>query len=390
LKKILLISPYPPAQNPRLVKEYETLKQEGFYVKVLFAERDKWASVHTLAQNTDFIRVGGKYGSVFYYFSRIIHKLIRNIFPFEFGYNRVSLLLYLKAMSIKSDLYIGHNLASLPLVVKLAKRNYGKCGFDAEDFHRNEVTDTITDKDVKLKTLIEDKYIQQIDYFTAASPLIAKSYKNLYPKLNPIIINNVFKKKYQPILNLANNKSLKLFWFSQTIGTNRGLEDVIRALNSLNNPMIELHLLGNVSTNTATHFKKLAIFKINYHAPISGNRIFNLAAKCDIGLALEPGFCLNNKIALSNKIFTYLISGLAVIASDTLAQKKFLTEYPLIGMSYPIGDIQALAKTIDTYDKNRNLLNEAKTNSHQLAKLEFNWEKESFKFIQVIDNVLNN
>ncbi|MDY0907455.1 hypothetical protein [Pedobacter sp. CFBP9032] len=275
------------------------------------------------------------------------------------------------------------------MAINASKKNKARCGFDAEDFHRNEVSNDPNHPDVRLKTFIEDKYLEQTDYITAASPLICKAYKSLYPDLNPIIINNVFELKYQPKLNLIKNKCLKLFWFSQTIGKNRGLEEVIEAINLISNPLIELHLLGNLSVQNAIYFNGLANFSIIYYKPISANQIFELANTFDIGLALEPGFCTNNKIALSNKIFTYLISGLAIIASDTQAQKEFMNSNTLIGELYSIGDVTALAGIITKLFNDRELLNNYRKNAYQLAQSKYNWEIEQKKFLAIIKSLIS-
>ncbi|RZL50480.1 MAG: hypothetical protein EOP00_04200 [Pedobacter sp.] len=363
----------------------------------MYAERDKWASHFKPLKNKDFILVGGIFGSPFYYLTRLLHKLLRNIIPLAYGYDKVSWLLYRKGLAIKADLYIGHNLAALPVIVKLAKKNNSKCGFDAEDFHRNEVTDdTFKTEFIKAKAL-EDEFIEQIDYLTGASPLICEAYELLYPKFKAIVINNVFTNK-QLITPKEKNynfdKELKLFWFSQTIGKNRGLENAIEAIGKLKKTHITLTLLGSVNEAIRADFLNLANQfgleqnQLNFIPPIVPDKISELANKFDIGLALEPGFCLNNHLALSNKIFTYFTSGLAIIMTETSAQKQFLLTYPNIGQSYPIGNVDKLASIIDYYDKNRESLWDAKISAFSLAKNEMNWETESVKFLEIINNVI--
>jgi len=386
LKNIVLISPFPPAQNPRLLKEYHTLKACEYNVKVLFASRDEWANSFDNT-NQDFILVGGKKGDFNYFFTRLIFKFFIKPFYKDFSIHAISFFQYLKLRKFKADLYIGHNLAALPIVVKAAKFYNAKCGFDAEDFHRQEVSDNIDSKEYRLAKYIEDKYLAQLDYITAASPLIAAEYKKLYPSLNPVVINNVF-----PMQNLPSFKNLeglrtplKLFWFSQTIGKGRGLEDVIAAMHLLKSDNLELHLLGNVSADSKLYFQSLANkIQIYYYEPIPPDDIFEFASKFDIGLALEPAFCLNNDLALSNKLFSYAVSGLTVIASKTSAQKQFMETYPSIGKTYKIGNSVALATILKYYSENRNNLNITKKASFDLAKNELNWEIESKKFMDTI------
>ncbi|MDQ1141878.1 hypothetical protein [Pedobacter agri] len=397
MKKILLISPFPPAQNPRLLKEYEILKANHFNVKVLYAERDKWASDYKSFENKDFILVGGKYGSPFYYLTRLLHKLLRNVLPTAYGYNRISWLLYLRALSIKADLYLAHNLGALPVAVKAAKKNKAQCGFDAEDLHRHELSDNINTQSYQQAKFLEDKFLAQVDYFTAASPLIATQYQKIYPSLKPTAINNVFSSGFlQKVVDNRKDKELKLFWLSQTIGKGRGLEDVIKSIGILKQSHISLSLLGSIGEDIEIYFLNVAVKaglsrnQLNFIKPISPDETFELANQYDIGLALEQSTPFNRDICLTNKIFTYLTSGLAVIASETTAQKDFVLANPNIGKSYPIGDINALASIINQYDNDRDLLDQTKLASSALAKEKMNWEMESKKFIKLIEMTLRN
>lgn len=407
LKKIVLITSGQPSTNPRLVKEADVLVSAGYQVTVVYQYWNAWATekdqILLTKKKWKAIRVGGSptQNKLIYFFTRILYKVSKLIFQ-KFGPEngkaewyllRTYRLMYLKVLQLEADLLIGHNLGALAICVKAAKKKEIKCGFDGEDFHRQEVTDNKNAKEYKLAKYIEDKYLPKVDYLTVASPLIASEYKKLYPFLNPNVINNVFPLKNIPTLGSQSanlDSPLKLFWFSQTIGKGRGLEDVIAALQQLNNNDFQLHLLGNISLEVKLYFEALADdVKIYFYEPIAPDDLFEFAAKFDIGLALEPAFCLNNDLALSNKLFSYAVSGLAVIASETSAQKQFMETYPNIGKTYKIGDSDALATILTYYAKNRNDLYAAKKASFDLAKNELNWELESKKFIAIINSVLN-
>ncbi|MGO4876818.1 hypothetical protein ACEN2P_09475 [Pedobacter psychrotolerans] len=405
MKKICFITPGHICSNPRLVKEAGLLSNAGYNVHIIFIQNLAFLNqydqeilnchpswTYNILTNLnlngwDYLKKTSRL---------LLHKLANFSLQIQFDHlsaplslNRNYFWQFNKAVKNQADLYIAHNLGALPVAVNAAKKNKVKCGFDAEDFHRNEGSNDPNNADVKLRKFIEDKYLKQTDYLTAASPLICKAYKNLYPDLNPTLINNVFEIKHQPILNLNPHSNLRLFWFSQTIGKNRGLEDIIEAINLIDNPQIELHLLGSLSTSEAHYFNNLALFKVKYHHPISPDDLFELASTFDIGLALEQNTPLNRDICLTNKIFTYLISGLAIIASDTQAQKEFMTSNTIIGELYPIGDVTALANIITKLFNNRDLLNTYRKNSYKLAKSKYNWEMEKEKFLTIIKSLVS-
>ena len=113
------------------------------------------------------------------------------------------------------------------------------------------------------------------------------------------------------------------------------------------------------------------------------------ATKFDIGLALEPGFCMNNDLAVSNKLFTYLQAGLCVIASDTTGQANFIRHYPAAGTIYPKGDSSELAKLLLTYYHDQERLNTAKKKAWQLADEQLNWDNTQYEFLKNLERTLH-
>jgi len=113
--------------------------------------------------------------------------------------------------------------------------------------------------------------------------------------------------------------------------------------------------------------------------------IFHIAPQFDVGLASETGFCLNNNIALSNKIFTYIQSGLAVAASNTPAQSALMNQYSNTGKIYK--SATELANILNAYNAGREMLYQTKKDSYQTGQTELNWETESEKFLKLVENV---
>jgi glycosyltransferase involved in cell wall biosynthesis len=403
--KIVFISSGQPSLNPRLVKEADVLADAGYDVTVLYAHWNDWGAALDksllAAKKWKAICIGGDphQKSGIYFLSRLIHKFAKIVNKksggkslAELAIARSGYFLIQEAKKHPADLYIGHNLGALAATVKVAKSNKKPCGFDAEDFHRNEVSDDPNDPDVILKTCLEDRYIPQVDYLSASSPSISAAYQQLFPDKNPVTLLNVFPSNpgiKQPEINYTN--PVKLFWFSQNIGIKRGLENVIKALQLLKNYPFELHLLGYLSEETKDIFKELMDdqpIHIHYHEPIPADQLTAFSAQFEIGLALEPGFSRNNDWALSNKIFTYLQAGLAIVASDTTAQDELLNQFPTIGKCYQKGNPQSLADVLLYYHQHRDELLETRKAALITAREKLNWENESQKFLNQVKQTL--
>lgn len=397
--KIVLITSGQPALNPRLIKEADLLVEAGYEVTVLYQYWNDWATELEQAllpqKKWTAIQVGGspKTQATLFFYTRIRFKLIRlmykyfKLFP-DAAVARSSYLLFSCAKKYPAILYIAHNLGALPIAFKAAKFHQAKCGFDAEDFHRYENSNDLNHPMVKLNTLIEDKYFPQMNYLTASSPLTSAAYAKIFNRPCPVILNVIPKTKY--LHSVTNNTTLKIFWFSQTIGKNRGLETIIEALN-LSENRFELHLLGQVNHLYAERLIKL--FKNNksqlyFHSPISPDELPSFASQFDIGIASEPGFSTNNNYALSNKIFTYIQTGIATVASDTPAQKDLLTKHRGIGELYANNNPHDLARIFDKYNTNRTLLAQHKSFAFNLGQNVLNWEVEGKKFLSIVQSTI--
>ncbi|MES2650191.1 MAG: hypothetical protein V4663_00550 [Bacteroidota bacterium] len=406
--RIVLITSGQPSLNPRLVKEADTLSAHGYEVEVLYQYWNAWGTNldNILLKDKKWVhkRIGGSpiVDKYVYFYTRLSHKIAKILLKYfgfigglpELAIGRSTYLLIKAAKRTKADLYIAHNLAALPAAVNAALKNKAVCGFDAEDFHRNEVSNHTSSLEFRLSSFIEDKYFPKLNYFTTASPLISQAYEKLYSKLSPKTILNVFPKQIIQVHPDAGVK-LKLFWFSQSIGFERGLEDVIEAMGALSNPNVELHLLGSFTPTIKLAFEEYADkhgtdpSSLFFYQPISSSEIFSFATQFDIGLATEIGSPKNRDLCLTNKIFTYIHSGLAIIASDTSAQKELMTKFNQIGMIYKRTDKISLQNIFNMYLQNKDLLIKHKIEAKTCANNELNWDKEQYKFLDVINSVIN-
>jgi glycosyltransferase involved in cell wall biosynthesis len=399
-KHIVLVTTTHLSTNPRLLKEANALSAQGYRVTVLSCYTIKWGydADQRIIKEAPFntILVGGTPNKNLrlWHYGRLRRKTC-SWFPFIPAcrirmFARAYDELLSAAIQLKADLYIGHNLGTLPVVANAAKKHGVPYAFDAEDFHREEAASDAVSNSGKWKRLIEERYFPGAAYITAASPLIGAEYQKHFPGQTVAVINNVFSKARQPPFRNSTNGPLKLFWFSQTIGTDRGLDDVLNAMQHIPEIPILLTLLGRCSDSLKQYFESKCAtpnHTIRIHDPIEPDQIFTLDAEQDIGLALESGVSLNRNIALTNKIFTYLLAGNAVLVSETPAQKNFIQEYPSTGLSYPIGDIQSLANHLTFFYQNRQTLQHARRSAWQLAHDTLNWEEEQKKLIKLIESI---
>jgi len=277
-------------------------------------------------------------------------------------------------------------------VVKVAQDNLAKACFDFEDFHRGE--DQLESRHFKKIKIIEDQFVNQLNFAYTASHLITQTYSQLYPNLSFETINNCFPLKYQSTKKIEFETPIKLFWFSQFIGKKRGIEQIIEAIGLLKDYEVNLTLLGNINETDKDYFKsiiaqnEIAEPNIIFIDAVEEKKVFEIASEHHIGFASETGKDFNNNIALSNKIFTYLLAGNAILFSDTDAQRLFFKSNSNIGFLYSQGNSKELANFIMKYILEPELLINHRNNSFNASK-NWNWENESRKLISLVKQQLH-
>ncbi|MBE7177804.1 MAG: glycosyltransferase family 4 protein [Mucilaginibacter polytrichastri] len=412
MKKICLITPGHISSNPRLVKEAKALSANGFRIHIVFTQYLQNLISYDeeiLTSNADW-----EYSVIDWTGKSLSSKILRNssglrqrfynalfaLFPnnphiLALISNRHNRLQCRQAVAAAADLYIAHNLGALPVAVYAAKKNGVKSGFDAEDLHRYELHDRPDHPDAKRKRLIEDRYIPQTDYTTAGSPMIAEHYQQLFHRSFTPILNVFERTSFEHPSAFEPGEPLRLFWFSQTIGPNRGIETAVNAISLITDVTIELHLLGTSDPVFSDKIRELAAgfaaggHSLHFHAIRSQEQLIELTRQFPIGLASESGFSINNDSALSNKLFTYIQCGLAVLASDTSAQAGFLRAYPEAGVLYKKENPDSLAQAIRVYASDREKLLRSQRHNHMLGQQTMNWETESRNFLNVINKLFS-
>lgn len=412
-KRICIITPGYISSSPRTVKEADSLVKAGFDVRVVFSEGDlnqligydrqllkqklwnynvvKWSS---LEKKEKFL----------YYTTKLRHFLIRVLprwaYSFgkfaEYGEGRVYKELATLAAKEQADLYIGHYPTGLAAAAYAADKWNAKLAYDSEDLHTGELPEDL--KQTQRIKLIEKKYLSDCSYVTASSEFISKELMKRYKIEKPLVIHNVFPLAARRYLdNQKKDKigeGISFYWYSQVIGLDRGIQDLIKAAGFLKSKF-QIHLRGYLSEQVRDRLIKLAksirvADKLYFHSVVSTQELLSRTAEHDIGFALEQPVNLNREISVTNKIFFYMLAGLAVVASDTSGQKEIIKSSPRIGFLYQPGDYKTLAAKLNQLIADPNKLKICKKASLKAAEEKWNWKRESRKLIAKISEVLIN
>ena len=404
---ITIITPGALGSNPRVVKEAEALASWGHKVHVqstrslaVVDRRDEavLAYAHFSSARLDLrrlrswrlrrlLQIGARYG-----FGAV---RLDALAPWALSAT-VPLLKDALWSAPPADLYIAHYVEALPAAAALAARHGAAYAFDAEDFHLGDDVDGPgAALRRQIKRAIERRYLPGALYVTAAAPLIAQAYVDTYGIALPTVILNVFARANAPQAPTAAGTAQpgpSLYWFSQTIGLGRGLKNAIQAIAKARSQP-HLYLRGTPAAGFQDELKAVAeelgvSARLHFLEPALPDDLERLAAAFDLGYSGDEGIEINRHYALGNKIFSYLLAGVPVLASATRAQLDLVPQLGDAMATFPLGDVTALAGLIDSYLLDPARLARARHAAWQLGQSRFNWERESERLVALIEDRL--
>ena len=384
--------------NPRVLKEASALASAGYRIQVLGADFSKkqlsvdqelsdrrgfeFVSVVSVGEENlkrrlqwFFYRTRRKFGSE-------LQKRLHRDCLYSLGYCIPELLS--SARAAKADFYVVHLEQAMFVGASLLNSGF-RVGMDMEDWFSEDLPpEARKQRPVKLLRSLEQKLLRECTHATCTSRAMSRALAAEYGCRPPAVIYNAFpwedrlsldgKTKDRRDLNLPS-----LHWYSQTLGTDRGLGDLFAAL-PLMKKEFEIHLRGNttagfehwLTANVPEPWRK----RVFLHPLVSNDELLSRIAEHDIGFAGELRYCKNKEFTVSNKILHYLLGGLAVLASDTAGQTEIAAKANGAVQLYRSGDSASLANELKALLSSPESLGTSKAAALAASANVFCWERQ--------------
>lgn len=412
---ICIVTPGYLASTPRVVKEADALHQAGYRVRVVSTEGDLDVlreHDHILARAKPWrwsvVRWSRRRpGERWLYWRATVQRAIARGAPAvlwsrwalaERAEGRLYLALARAADAEPADLFIGHYPVGLAAAARAAAARGARLGYDAEDLHTGEdLTSPEGRRSAGRIEAIERKYLGRCTWISAAAPRIADALAEGYGIPRPQVVHNAFpwadRGQIDGQVRERRGADLSLCWFGQTIGLDRGIGDAIRAAGALSAP-VEIHLRGSARPEVRHAVLDLAresgvAERVHLHPAVPPTELLSRVAEHDVGLALDQGHTVSNALTVTNKIFVYLLGGLAIAATDVPGQRDLLSSCGSAGALYPRGDWRALAAVLERWQHFPKRLQACRDAALTAARTRWNWERESRPLVEAIARALS-
>ena len=379
---------------PRMLKAADALA-ERYDVRVVSTRHMAWASEadeHVRRTRrwrwsiVDYDRAStrGTYwwsGARFQSASRLARAVGPARVPLPFAvraYSRVHAELVRAALAEPFDFVYGGTTGALAAVAETARRARVRFALDLEDFHSGEHGGRDGWLANVLAERIERSVLPGAAFLTTSSDAIADAYERKYGR-RPAIVHNTFPlPAVVPETAPTEPGALRLYWFSQTIGAGRGLEQVVQAA-GVAGLRGDLALRGRPAPGFLESLIAFArevapTLRIAHHPPADPDAMVDLCRTSDVGLSLEQTDVENRALCLTNKALTYPLAGLAVALTDTPGQRPFGRALGEGAWLSGPGDVPALAAGLRRWAEHPSALAAAKAAAWRAARTRWHWE----------------
>jgi glycosyltransferase involved in cell wall biosynthesis len=378
------------ATCPRMVKAANALAEAGHTVRIVSTQFLDWAaeadrSIASRSWSTvDYRR---RTAPATYWRTRLEFHAARrwvrlvgadraSLAALAAANGRASRNLLKRALSEPADLFYAGTSGGLAIAALASRRTATPYAVDLEDFHDGQFEGgrECDPRRAQIRAL-QLRVLPAAAFVTAGSSAIAAQYERAYG-IPVLPIHNTFPlPAHAPDPEPPGHGALRLYWFSQTVGAGRGLEDVARAV-ALAGIRAELHLRGSARPEYVAALQRISprMLAIFTHAPAPPDQMVELTRPYDVGLSGEEGRVLNHRLCLGNKALTYILGGLAVVLTDTLGHRPFAADLGEGALCYRSGDIPSLADGLQRWATDRGLLRRARQAAWNAALNRWNWE----------------
>ena len=410
--RIVLISGNSLCHNPRVMKAATTLARHGYDVHVLGAwlEADLKARDQAMLAQAPFrfepvldATLPGYWRTAAHTLRRARRKAANTVYALTGWQSRDQLgygigLLLARARALKADLYIAHSEPALYVGWRLMQDGH-RAGVDMEDWYSQDLlADARAQRPLGLLRRLERELLVKGAYATCPSHAMSEALAAAYGGDPPAVIYNAFPAAEQSTIDgmrkdRRNPGLPSLYWFSQTLGRGRGLQDLFAGL-PLFDRDIEIHLRGRVAPGMNEWIRSQTPERwrdrVFLHPLVPNEELLSRLAEHDIGFAGEEPYCRSRDLTVTNKILHYLLGGLAVVASDTAGQREVATQASGAVTLYQPGNPAALARALRTLVDSPDGLARAKAAALQAAEQTFCWERQQQILLHSIEAALRN
>lgn len=278
----------------------------------------------------------------------------------------------------RPGVWVANDWLALPIAAEGVRRHGGVLVYDSHEFATEEYAERLDWRLFQrpIVRTIEARFIRQAAVVTAVSQGIADELGRIYRLKVP-----VFASRNMPPYEACDfrpvGERIKVLYHG-VVAPGRGLHETLESVPLWRSDRV-LTIRGPASPpdymeGLIRKAEELGVSdRVTFEAPIPTSQLARAAAEHDIGFFALPGHSKHNEYALPNKVFEYMMGGLALILSDLTEMRRIIETYRT-GVLLEALTPQAIAATVNGITREE--INAYKRAALEAAK-ELHWDRDA-------------
>jgi glycogen synthase len=259
------------------------------------------------------------------------------------------------------DVVHAHDFATLPAGRLLARRG-ARLVYDAHEIYADQEPDPPRLHRAAVR-LLEGPLARRADaVVTVSEPIAGELRESLRLRRQPLVVLSCPPRTEVEPVARGNGPLLALY--QGAMGPGRPLEDLVVAAEHADGVQVTARVLGAPD-----------LPGVEMAPPVEPDQLVDAAAAFHVGLVINRPVTRNDELVLPNKLFEYLMAGLAVVV-PRLPGLTPLVEGEGIGLTYEPGHPELLGAALSELARDPERLGAMRARSRELALERFNAESQ--------------
>jgi glycosyltransferase involved in cell wall biosynthesis len=270
----------------------------------------------------------------------------------------------------RTDVVHANDLETLPAAYKLAKELHSRLVYDAHELY-TEFDPHPPRIASALLARIERRLARRADAVVTVSEPIAEELRRRLG-VAPIVVLNApeLDERDPPEPPEGPLRSV----YQGAFGTGRPLDDLVQAIRLAPEVLLTLRVNRSIRDVLERVVPADVRERIEVHDPVPPDGVVSALHGHHVGLLFDRPVTRNAELSAPNKLFEYLMAGLAVVAPD-LPGLRWLADEEL-GVLFEAGSPKSFARALEELNADRERLSRLRANARRAAVERYNAEAQ--------------